>query len=114
MAFLMSRPDGQLWVRLGNPDHVDRDRAEVGLLQAINDLHPFVSAFGPAHKVTERGPGPPDMLVLASLGGTPVLTVPMGLLPDLPAGVLFFGPAWSEPALLRCGYAYEQRTHHRT
>ena len=33
--------------------------------------------------------------------------------PGLPAGLQFFGRAWSEPALLRLAYAYEQATHHR-
>jgi amidase len=31
----------------------------------------------------------------------------------LPVGVSFFGPAWSEPALLKIAYAYEQLTKER-
>ena len=31
----------------------------------------------------------------------------------LPAGVTIYGRAWSEAALLRIAYAYEQATHHR-
>ena len=31
----------------------------------------------------------------------------------LPAGVSFFGPAWTEPTLLRIAYAYEQATRQR-
>ena len=30
-----------------------------------------------------------------------------------PVGISFFGRAWSEPALLRLAYAYEQATRHR-
>jgi amidase len=47
--------------------------------------------------------------------GFPALTVPMGYLSGgtLPAGLQFFGRAWSEPALIRLAYAYEQATHHR-
>jgi amidase len=32
---------------------------------------------------------------------------------SLPAGVTFFGRAWSEPVLFRLAYAYEQATRHR-
>ena len=47
--------------------------------------------------------------------GFPALTVPMGYLSGgtLPAGLQFFGRAWSEPVLIRLAYAYEQATHHR-
>ena len=31
----------------------------------------------------------------------------------LPAGITFFGRAWSEPTLIKLAYAYEQATHHR-
>ena len=31
----------------------------------------------------------------------------------LPAGMTFFGRAWSEPTLLKLAYGYEQATHHR-
>jgi len=31
----------------------------------------------------------------------------------LPAGLQFFGRAWSEPRLLALAFAYEQATHHR-
>ena len=33
--------------------------------------------------------------------------------PGLPAGLQFFGRAWSEPTLIRLAYSYEQATHHR-
>jgi len=31
----------------------------------------------------------------------------------LPVGLSFFGGAWSEPALFRVAYAFEQATKHR-
>ena len=31
----------------------------------------------------------------------------------LPVGISFFGRSWSEAALIRIAYAYEQATHHR-
>jgi amidase len=47
--------------------------------------------------------------------GFPAVTVPMGATRGgtLPAGLQFFGGAWSEAALIKLAYAYEQATHHR-
>lgn len=43
------------------------------------------------------------------------ITVPSGFTTDnLPVGITFFGKPYSEPALLKLAYAYEQATHHRT
>jgi len=43
------------------------------------------------------------------------VTVPSGFTADnLPVGITFFGRAYSEPALLKLAYAYEQATRHRT
>jgi amidase len=48
---------------------------------------------------------------LAAVAGTPHLTVPAGYVRGLPVGLSFMGPAWSEPALLAYGFAFEQATH---
>jgi Asp-tRNA(Asn)/Glu-tRNA(Gln) amidotransferase A subunit family amidase len=46
--------------------------------------------------------------------GWPAITVPMGYTRGtLPAGMTFFGRAWSEPVLIRLAYGYEQATHQR-
>ena len=47
--------------------------------------------------------------------GFPAIQVPMGYTRGgrLPAGITFFGRAWSEPTLIKYAYAYEQATHHR-
>jgi len=47
--------------------------------------------------------------------GFPAISVPMGHTRGgrLPAGMTFFGRAWSEPVLIRLAYAYEQATRHR-
>ena len=47
--------------------------------------------------------------------GFPAITVPMAYThgDTLPAGLQFFGRPWSEAALIRLAYAYEQATHHR-
>lgn len=49
----------------------------------------------------------------AARAGYPNITVPMGFIDDLPAGISFFGRAWSEPVLLEIAYAYETVTKHR-
>ncbi|MFP4367012.1 MAG: amidase [Bacteroidales bacterium] len=49
----------------------------------------------------------------AAHAGYPNITVPMGFVDDLPAGISFFGTAWSEPVLIEIAYAYEHGTNHR-
>lgn len=49
----------------------------------------------------------------AAIAGYPDISVPMGFVKGLPTGVSFFGPAWTEPTLLRIAYAYEQATQAR-
>jgi amidase len=46
---------------------------------------------------------------LAAVAGYPHLSVPMGQVDELPVGLSFIGPAWSEQLLLACGYAFSQR-----
>jgi amidase len=48
-----------------------------------------------------------------AIAGYPHITVPAGFVNGLPAGVSFFGHAWSEPVLIRLAYAFEQATKHR-
>jgi amidase len=46
--------------------------------------------------------------------GFPSIQVPMGYTRGvLPAGITFFGRAWSESTLIKLSYAYEQATRHR-
>jgi Asp-tRNA(Asn)/Glu-tRNA(Gln) amidotransferase A subunit family amidase len=47
--------------------------------------------------------------------GWPAIQVPMGYTRNgrLPAGITFFGRAWSESKLIALAYAYEQATRHR-
>ena len=44
----------------------------------------------------------------AAVAGYPHLTVPMGLVDDLPVGLSFFGAAWSDALLLSLGHGFEQ------
>jgi amidase len=49
----------------------------------------------------------------AAVAGYPHLTVPMGFVAGLPAALSFVGPAWSDAAILRYGFAFEQATNAR-
>jgi amidase len=49
----------------------------------------------------------------AAVAGYPHITVPAGFVYGLPIGISFFGPAWSEPTLLRIAYSFEQATKKR-
>ncbi|TGX53669.1 amidase [Sphingomonas gei] len=64
----------------------------------------------PAHGDQFSGPSASE---LPAVSGYPHLTVPMGLVEGLPAGLSFIGTAYSDGLLLNAGYAYEQATHAR-
>ena len=49
----------------------------------------------------------------AAVAGYPSVTLPAGLVMGLPVGISFFGRAWSEPALIKFAYAFEQCTKAR-
>jgi amidase len=60
------------------------------------------------------GGGAPSATDIANLTGFPDLIVPAGFTGDnLPVGISFFGPAFSEPKLIALGYSFEQATHAR-
>ncbi len=50
----------------------------------------------------------PSASQLPAISGYPHLTVPAGAVGGLPVGLSFLGPKWSEPLLLKAGYAHEQ------
>lgn len=52
--------------------------------------------------------------IFSPVTGYPAITVPMGYTRGtLPAGMTFFGRAWSEGKLITLAYGFEQATHHR-
>jgi amidase len=60
------------------------------------------------------GGGGPSGTNLANLTGFPDLIVPAGFTGDnLPVGLSFIGPAFTEAKLLALGYSFEQATHAR-
>jgi amidase len=50
---------------------------------------------------------------MAAVAGYPIVTVPAGYVQGLPAGISFFGRAFSEPTLIKIAYAFEQATKAR-
>ena len=52
--------------------------------------------------------GGSDCTTPAAVAGYPHITVPMGYVMGLPAGVSFFGRAWSEGVLIKAAYGFEQ------
>jgi amidase len=60
------------------------------------------------------GRGSIDSATPAALAGYPLITVPAGYAFDaLPVGVVFMGRRWSEPALIKIAFAFEQATRAR-
>jgi amidase len=49
----------------------------------------------------------------SAVAGYPHITVPAGYVQGLPVGISFFGRAYSEPALIKFAYAFEQATRAR-
>ncbi len=70
----------------------------------------FAPSGGPAHVSDlvcgDHGLG--GSSGIPAMAGYPNLNLPGGEVFGLPFGVSFFGRAWSEPVLLRIGYAFEQ------
>lgn len=69
----------------------------------------------PPRKVGDmQSPAGDNSQILSPQTGFPAITVPMGFTHgSLPAGLTFVGRAFSEGALIKYAYAYEQATHHR-
>ena len=69
----------------------------------------------PPRKVGDmQSPAGDNSQILSPQTGFPAITVPMGFTyGSLPAGLTFLGRAFSEGALIKYAYAYEQATRHR-
>jgi amidase len=50
---------------------------------------------------------------MPAVAGYPNITVPAGFIKELPIGISIFGRAWSEPALFKFAYSYEQASKAR-
>ena len=64
---------------------------------------------------TAQGSAGDNSQVYSPRSGFPAINVPMGFTRGntLPAGMTMLGRAWSEAALIKLAYAYEQATRHR-
>jgi amidase len=95
--------------RLAGPEGIDR------LLKADRLDALVAPTTGPAWRIDlllgDHYPG--GFSGLAAVAGYPHLTVPMGRIRELPVGLSFIGPAWSDAELLALGYAFEQRARAR-
>ncbi len=57
--------------------------------------------------------GDVSLTMPAAVSGYPHITVPCGMVYDLPVGLSIFGQAYTEPALISIGYSYEQASKSR-
>ncbi len=96
-----------------------RELSRVKGLDAVMDAHRLDAVVAPTG-------GPPWTIDLvngdhflgasstpAAVAGYPSITVPAGYAFGLPVGLTFIGRAWSEGALIRLAYAFEQATRLR-
>lgn len=60
------------------------------------------------------GPTSGALWSIAAVAGYPSITVPLGLRENSATGMIFFGRPWSEAALIKYAYAFEQKTKGRT
>lgn len=96
--------------RLAGPEGIDR------LLRDHNVIALVGPTMSPAWKIDsvngDQVPGG-GAGSLAAVAGYPHLTVPMGEVKELPVGLSFIGPKWSDALILSLGHDYEQATQKR-
>jgi Asp-tRNA(Asn)/Glu-tRNA(Gln) amidotransferase A subunit family amidase len=101
-------------------DEAYRARLRAAVIKTMDDLK--LDAFvyptwsNPPRLIGDLNtPAGDNNQLFAPVTGFPAITVPMGYSRGgtLPAGLSFYGRAWSEALLFRYAYAYEQATHHR-
>ncbi len=71
------------------------------------------AAPAPLNDFVLGDPNLPACTTPAAVAGYPHITVPAGFVRGLPVGISFFGPAFSEPVLLKLAYSFEQATKAR-
>ena len=101
-AYIRARSDAR---RLAGPEGID---AVLAAHQLDGLIAPTTGIAWPLRSSGDDFPG--ESYSAAAVAGYPSLSVPMGQIDGLPAGLLFMGTAWSEPKLIEMAYAYEQRT----
>ncbi len=104
-VYIRARSDAR---RLAGPEGID---AVLAAHQLDGLVAPTTGIAWPLRSSGDDFPG--ESYSAAAVAGYPSLSVPMGQIDGLPAGLLFMGTAWSEPKLIEMAYAYEQRTRAR-
>jgi amidase len=105
-AYLKARADS---LRVAGAEGIDR-------LLATDRLDALIApTCGPAARIDVSGDHHwgGGASGLPAIAGYPHLTVPMGQVRDLPVGLSFIGPAWSDAAMLALGYAFERAVQAR-
>ncbi len=108
----------------GTPDCVAeaayRDQVRAAVLKTMDtntlDAYVYPTWSNPPRLIGDLNtPGGDNSQFFSPVTGWPSVQVPMGYTRGglLPAGITFFGRAWSEPMLLGAAYAFEQVTRHR-
>ena len=96
-----------------------RDKVRAAVLQTMDagkiDAYVYPTWSNPPRLIGDlNSPAGDNSQFFSPTTGFPAVQVPMGYTRgQLPAGLTFFGRAWSEASLLAYAYAYEQATHHR-
>ncbi len=108
----------------GTPDCVAeaayRDQVRAAVLKTMDanrlDAYVYPTWSNPPRLIGDLNtPGGDNSQFFSPVTGWPAVQVPMGYTRGglLPAGLTFFGRAWSEPTLLGAAYAFEQVARHR-
>jgi len=105
-AYLQARDKAR---RLAGPDGIDAALAAQRLDALVAPATSPAWLIDPVNGDHFTGAG----YGAAAVAGTPSITVPMGDSHGLPLGLVFMGPAWSEPRLVELAYAFEQATRAR-
>ena len=97
-----------------------RDHVRAAVLKTMDaltlDAYVYPTWSNPPRLIGDLNtPGGDNSQVFSPTTGWPSVQVPMGYTRGglLPAGITFFGRAWSEATLLGAAYSYEQATRHR-
>lgn len=90
--------------RLAGPDGIDRLLRENNVSILVQPTQGAAWLSDPVNGDSPSGPSASD---LPAVSGYPHVTVPMGQLRQLPVGLSFIGPRWSEAALIRAAHSYE-------
>ena len=104
--YLTTRADCKRWAGPEGIDAVmDKHRLDALVAPLTGPAWPIDLVNGDHILGSSSGP--------AAVAGYPNVVVPAGQVSGLPVGISFFGRAWSEAALIKIAYAFEQATQHR-